>query len=254
VSIPLPNPRLAASKMEFIPEQTRHAQLERLYNSKMRRERPFCRITANSLPPFNLFWEPTHGKYPIFAMIGLVLYQHLYSSWPSFALGCPLWHGLKSVGERMGALLLGVPKLGHGIAIGRDRLVPRMIYGGRTMLFIPPLPRRSSALRWGPILGFLPAVVRWLGGSGLSSRFVRSESSSIPSLIFALGRIVVMPNHGCRILIILMGLLDSTRVYRPGARCGRGHHRDGLCEAARLRARKIGLIIFRKPCRMPYRR
>ena len=93
--------------------------------------------------------------------------------------------------------------------IGRD-LLTRMIYGGRTTIFIATIATILSFVT-GSVLGLLAAV---FGGwvDQLISRFV-DLLMSIPSLIFALVVLSVMPVT-IPVLILVMGLLDATRVYR----------------------------------------
>ncbi|MCB1311896.1 MAG: ABC transporter permease, partial [Sedimentitalea sp.] len=94
-------------------------------------------------------------------------------------------------------------------SIGRD-LLSRMIYGGRTTIFIATAATLLSFFT-GSILGFLAAVTGgWV--DQVLSRFV-DLIMSIPTLIFALVVLSVMPVT-IPVLILVMGLLDSTRVYR----------------------------------------
>jgi peptide/nickel transport system permease protein len=94
-------------------------------------------------------------------------------------------------------------------SIGRD-LLTRMIYGGRTTIFIATMATLLSFVT-GSVLGFLAAV---LGGwmDQVMSRLV-DLLMSIPTLIFALVVLSVMPVT-IPVLIVVMGLLDSTRVSR----------------------------------------
>ncbi|SCZ53992.1 ABC transporter permease [Epibacterium ulvae] len=125
--------------------------------------------------------------------------------------------------------------------IGRD-LLSRMIYGGRTTIFIATAGTLLSFVI-GSILGFFAAVV---GGwaDQLLSRFV-DLIMSIPTLIFALVVLSVMPVT-IPILIVVMGLLDSTRVYRLARAVAVDISVMEYVEAARLRGEKTGWIIFRE--------
>ena len=94
-------------------------------------------------------------------------------------------------------------------SIGRD-LLSRMIYGGRTTIFIATAATILS-FTLGSCLGLLAAVMGgWVDQA--ISRFV-DLIMSIPTLIFALVVLSVMPVT-IPVLILVMGLLDSTRVYR----------------------------------------
>ena len=68
---------------------------------------------------------------------------------------------------------------------------------------------------------------------------------SIPSLIFALVVLSVMPTT-ILTLIVLMGLLDSTRVFRLARAVAVDITVMDYVEAARLRGEKIAWIIFRE--------
>lgn len=125
--------------------------------------------------------------------------------------------------------------------IGRD-LLTRMIYGGRTTIFIATMATILSFVT-GAVLGFVAAV---MGGwvDQLLSRFV-DLMMSIPSLIFALVVLSVMPVT-VPVLILVMGLLDSTRVYRLARAVAVDIEVMDYVEAARLRGEKIGWIISRE--------
>ncbi|MEL6292636.1 MAG: ABC transporter permease [Pseudomonadota bacterium] len=125
--------------------------------------------------------------------------------------------------------------------IGRD-LLSRMIYGGRTTIFIATVATLLS-FTTGSVLGFAAAV---LGGwvDQALSRFV-DLMMSIPSLIFALVVLSVMPVT-VFVLIVVMGLLDATRVYRLARAVAVDISVMDYVEAARLRGEKLGWIIFRE--------
>lgn len=125
--------------------------------------------------------------------------------------------------------------------IGRD-LLSRMIYGGRTTIFIATVATALSFIT-GSILGLLAAV---LGGwaDQAMSRFV-DLIMSIPSLIFALVVLSVMPVT-IPVLILVMGLLDSTRVYRLARAVAVDINVMDFVEAAKLRGEGRGWIIFRE--------
>ena len=125
--------------------------------------------------------------------------------------------------------------------IGRD-LLTRMIYGGRTTIFIATIATILSFVT-GSVLGLLAAV---FGGwvDQLISRFV-DLLMSIPSLIFALVVLSVMPVT-IPVLILVMGLLDSTRVFRLSRAVAVDITVMDYIEAARLRGEGGGWIVFRE--------
>ncbi|MEP2030549.1 MAG: ABC transporter permease [Paracoccaceae bacterium] len=126
-------------------------------------------------------------------------------------------------------------------SIGRD-LLSRMIYGGRTTIAIATMATILSFVT-GSVLGFFAAVSGgWV--DQVLSRFV-DLIMSIPSLIFALVVLSVLPTT-IPTLIILMGLLDSTRVYRLARAVAVDITVMDYVEAARLRGEKIAWIIFRE--------
>ncbi|MCK0171494.1 ABC transporter permease [Aliiroseovarius sp. S1123] len=125
--------------------------------------------------------------------------------------------------------------------IGRD-LLSRMIYGGRTTIFIATAATILS-FSLGSILGFTAAVVGgWVDQA--MSRFV-DLIMSIPTLIFALVVLSVMPVT-LLILILVMGLLDSTRVYRLARAVAVDINVMDFVEAAKLRGEGRRWIIFRE--------
>ena len=95
----------------------------------------------------------------------------------------------------------------------------------------------------GAVLGFLAAVIGgWV--DQLLSRFV-DLMMAIPSLIFALVVLSVMPVT-IPVLILVMGLLDSTRVYRLARAVAVDINVMDFVEAARLRGEGRVWIIFRE--------
>ncbi|MEM7521607.1 MAG: ABC transporter permease [Pseudomonadota bacterium] len=125
--------------------------------------------------------------------------------------------------------------------IGRD-LLTRLIYGGRTTIYIATMATLLSFVT-GAVLGFFAAVSGgWI--DQVLSRLV-DLIMSIPSLIFALVVLSVMPTT-TTILIVLMGFLDSTRVYRLSRAVAVDITVMDYVEAARLRGEKTSWIIFRE--------
>jgi peptide/nickel transport system permease protein len=125
--------------------------------------------------------------------------------------------------------------------IGRD-LLSRMIYGLRTTIWIATLATILS-FTTGSVLGFLAAVMGGWVDQALS-RFV-DLLMSIPSLIFALVILSITPIT-IGVLIIVMGFLDSTRVYRLARAVAVDINVMDYVEAAKLRGEGRGWIIFRE--------
>ncbi len=125
--------------------------------------------------------------------------------------------------------------------LGRD-LLSRMIYGARTTLFIAALATALS-FSMGSILGFTAAVIGgWI--DQVMSRLV-DLLMSIPTLIFALVVLSVLPANTLT-LILVMGVLDSTRVYRLARAVAVDINVMDFVEAAKLRGEGRGWIIFRE--------
>ncbi len=126
-------------------------------------------------------------------------------------------------------------------SIGRD-LLTRMIYGGRTTIFIATAATIIS-FSTGAVLGFTAAV---LGGwaDQLLSRLV-DLIMSIPTLIFALVVLSVMPTTIVTLLLV-MGFLDSTRVFRLSRAVAVDINVMDYVEAAKLRGEGRRWVIFRE--------
>ena len=175
---------------------------------------------------------------PISALVGLI-FTALYFLGAIFA---PLLAPY-GVGEIVGDVwepsssdyLLGTDN------IGRD-LLSRMIYGGRTTIFIATAATVLS-FTLGSVLGFFAAVMGGWVDQALS-RFV-DLVMSIPTLIFALVVLSVAPVT-IPMLILVMGLLDATRVYRLARAVAVDIEVMDYVEAARLRGEKTAWIIFRE--------
>ena len=126
-------------------------------------------------------------------------------------------------------------------SIGRD-LLSRMIYGGRTTIWIATMATVLSFVT-GSVLGFFAAVIGGWVDQALS-RFV-DLIMAIPSLIFALVVLSVMPVT-VGVLIVIMGLLDATRVFRLARAVAVDINVMDYVEAAQLRGEGRGWIIFRE--------
>jgi peptide/nickel transport system permease protein len=177
-------------------------------------------------------------RIPIGALIGLVLtaiflfaaiFAPLIAPYSNSQIVGGVWEPMSS------EFLLGTDNL------GRD-LLSRMIYGARITIFIAAMATALS-FSLGAILGFTAAV---LGGwfDTLMSRFV-DLLMSIPTLIFGLVVLSVLPSTIIT-LILVMGLLDSTRVYRLSRAVAADINVMDFVEAARLRGEGTGWVIFRE--------
>ncbi|MGC1486448.1 MAG: ABC transporter permease [Albidovulum sp.] len=125
--------------------------------------------------------------------------------------------------------------------LGRD-LLTRMIYGCQTTIFVATLATMVSFIT-GSCLGFVAGVTGgWV--DQLLSRLV-DLFMSIPSLILALVILSVMPST-LTVLILVMGLLDSTRVFRLSRSVAVDIAIMDYVEAARLRGEGTKWIVFRE--------
>ena len=177
-------------------------------------------------------------RIPLAAMIGL-FFTALYFLGAIFADFIAPYGMAEVVGDTWepwsGKHLLGTD------SIGRD-LLSRMIYGGQTTIFVATAGTILS-FTLGASLGLLAAVKGgWV--DQVLSRFV-DLVMSIPSLISALVVLSVMPVT-LPILILVMGLLDSTRVYRLSRAVAVDIAVMDYVEAAKLRGEKQGWVIFRE--------
>ena len=177
-------------------------------------------------------------RMPIGAAIGLVisvilLFVAIFAPWIAPYPGSRILGGVWEPASSQ--YWLGTDNL------GRD-LLSRMIYGARITVFIA-VSATALAFTLGSILGFMAAV---LGGwfDTLMSRFV-DLLMSIPTLIFGLVVLSVLPST-VPILIVVMGLLDSTRVYRLSRAVAVDINVMDYVEAAKLRGEGTRWIIFRE--------
>jgi len=191
-------------------------------------------------------------RIPLSAIVGLFI-TGVYFFCAIFASWVAPYGMAETVGEvwepsRLGFLLGTAPEgtidaqywLGTD-QIGRD-LLTRMIYGGQTTILIATAATILS-FTTGSVLGFFAAVSGGWVDQALS-RFV-DLVMSIPSLILAL---VILSAIDVTVvtLIVLMGLLDSTRVFRLARAVAVDISVMEFVEAARLRGEKIAWIIFRE--------
>lgn len=125
--------------------------------------------------------------------------------------------------------------------LGRD-LLSRMIFGAQTTLWIAAVATMLS-FTLGSFLGMMAAVVGgWV--DQLLSRGV-DLFMSIPTLIFALVVLSVLPSS-ILTLILVMGLLDSTRVFRLSRAVAVDVNVMDYVEAAKLRGEGRIWIITRE--------
>ncbi|MBM7069067.1 ABC transporter permease [Actibacterium sp. 188UL27-1] len=125
--------------------------------------------------------------------------------------------------------------------LGRD-LLSRMIFGAQTTLAIAALATAVS-FSLGAILGMTAAVI----GGWVDQMMSRGVDllMSIPTLIFALVVLSVLPSTVLT-LVLVMGILDSTRVYRLSRAVGVDVNVMEFVEAARLRGEGRWWIISRE--------
>ena len=125
--------------------------------------------------------------------------------------------------------------------LGRD-IFSRMIYGTRITLFVA-LAASMLSFSWGIFTGFFAAV---MGGwvDQLLSRWV-DILMAFPTLIFALVILSMVPINMLT-LILVMAVLDSTRVFRIARALAEDTAVMEFVEAARLRGENTFWIIFRE--------
>ncbi|TPE51620.1 ABC transporter permease [Amaricoccus solimangrovi] len=125
--------------------------------------------------------------------------------------------------------------------LGRD-LLSRMIYGARVTLAVA-LAATILSFGLGILLGFAAAVSGGLIDAVLSRG--NDLMMSIPTLIFALVALAILPKN-LFVLVLVMAVLDSTRVFRIGRAVALDVAVMDFVEAARLRGEGPLWIIFRE--------
>lgn len=183
------------------------------------------------------------SRIPVSALIGLILTGGFFFTAIFAQLLAP--YGLnETVGEvweqpfwaaEPSAYLLGTDN------IGRD-LLSRMIYGCQVTIFIATASTLVSFVT-GSVLGFTAAVMGGWVDQALS-RFV-DLFMSLPSLILSLVILSVAPAT-MTVLILVMGLLDATRVYRLSRAVAVDIVVMDYVEAARLRGEGTKWIVLRE--------
>lgn len=123
--------------------------------------------------------------------------------------------------------------------LGRD-LLSRMIYGAQTTIFIAVLATALS-FSMGAILGFAAAVMG--GWFDMAVSRVVDMLMAIPTLIFGLVVLSVLPSNIVT-LILVMGVLDSTRVFRLSRAVAADLNVMDFVEAAKLRGEGKWWVIF----------
>ena len=177
-------------------------------------------------------------RVPISALIGL-FGMGFYIVLALFAH----WIAPYGVAEVVGAVweppsanfLLGTDNL------GRD-LLSRLIWGAQTTILIAAAATFLS-FALGIVLGFLAAVL--LGWTDQILSRLNDLLMAIPTLIFALVVLSVLPSE-LYILILVMAVLDATRVFRLSRSVAADIAVMDFVEAARLRGEGWAWIIFRE--------
>lgn len=123
--------------------------------------------------------------------------------------------------------------------LGRD-LLSRMVYGARVTLMIAGL---ATALSF--VMGATLGIVAAVSGGWLDQTLSRGVDllMAIPTLIFALVVLAVLPST-VTILVLVMGTLDATRVFRLSRAVAADLNVMDFVEAARLRGEKTSWIVF----------
>ncbi len=125
--------------------------------------------------------------------------------------------------------------------LGRD-LLTRLIYGGRNTIGIA-FVTTLLAFFLGASLGFLAAVIGgWL--DQVLSRIV-DALMAIPQLIFALLLITIFGQSTIN-MILVIAVLDSTRIFRLSRAVGVNIVVMDYIEAAKLRGESLSYLIFKE--------
>ncbi len=125
--------------------------------------------------------------------------------------------------------------------IGRD-MFTRMVYGARNTVGIAFLTTVLAFLL-GATLGLLAATLRGWVDQALSRAI--DVMISIPSLIFALLLLTILGTNIIN-MILVIAVLDSTRVYRLARAVATNVVVMDFIEAAKLRGERLTWLIFRE--------
>lgn len=175
-------------------------------------------------------------RIPLSALIGLVLTLAIVLA-AIFAPWIAPYDNGKVIGDVWAPAsdksLLGTDNL------GRD-LFSRMIHGARITLTIAGAATALSFVV-GSILGFVAAV----SGGRIDQFLSRGVDllMAIPTLILALVVLSVLPST-VTVLVLVLGVLDSTRVFRLSRAVAVDINVMDYVEAARLRGEKTAWIVF----------
>lgn len=174
-------------------------------------------------------WSARIGLVLTFLFVFVAVFADLVAPFSNTEVVGDVWEPV------FGAHILGTDNL------GRD-LLSRMIYGARTTIFVAAMATALS-FSLGSVLGFTAAVI----GGVVDQAMSRSVDllMAIPTLIFALVVLSVLPGT-LIVLILVMGILDSTRVYRLARAVAVDITVMDFVEAARLRGEGRIWIIFRE--------
>ncbi|MFZ1469152.1 MAG: ABC transporter permease [Paracoccaceae bacterium] len=177
-------------------------------------------------------------RIPFSALIGLTLtsafvfvaiFAQLIAPYPIDAVAGGVWEG---------------PSANYWLGtdtIGRD-ILSRLIYGAQVTIFVA-LAASILSFSLGSFLGFLAAVKGgWV--DQLLSRGV-DLVMAIPSLIVALVLLSVLPLN-LTVLVLVIGVLDSTRVFRLSRAVAADIAVMDYVEAAKLRGEGGAWVIFRE--------
>jgi peptide/nickel transport system permease protein len=125
--------------------------------------------------------------------------------------------------------------------LGRD-LLSRLIYGTRVTLFVATLATVLAFLLGG-FTGFIAGVFG--GWIDLVLGQINDLLMALPTLIFALVVLSVLPS-GVVVIVSVMALLDSTRVFRISRSLAADIAAMDYIEAARVRGERPGWILYRE--------
>ena len=174
------------------------------------------------------------------------------------SIGAPIFapYGEAEVFKQINLLPGGDPELGgspdHLLGtdqIGRD-ILSRLIYGGRNTVGIAFLTTVLSFLL-GVTFGFLAATI----GGWVDQLFSRGVDvlMAIPQLIFALLLMTIASEWAYRsgisltwFMVLIIAVLDSTRVFRLARAVGTNIVVMDYIEAAKLRGETLNHLIFKE--------
>lgn len=174
-------------------------------------------------------WSARIGLLGVFIFLFAAIFADLLAPYGEREIVGDVWE------PSSGQFLMGTDNL------GRD-LLSRMMYGAQTTIFISAA---ASVLSFslGIFLSFLAAVMRGWTDQVLSR--LNDLMMAIPTLIFALVVLAALPQE-LWILVLVMALIDSTRVFRLGRAVAVDIVVMDFVEAARLRGEGRMWIIFRE--------